>query len=209
MKHIVLLLLTLFVSSYGVAEEVVADAQAVPPESPYSGYISSPPSRVILCTSDISGINNINCGPAKFQPQYIEGPRGFPVEGPPDGKIASAGNPQFSQLDAQSANRWYKSPMNPGYNTFTWTMKAPYNTYSWQFFITKQNWNPNAPLTRASFEPEPFCMNYVPVDSTPLENTSTDCVVPQRTGYQVILGVWTVSDKADAFYQVLDVNFGS
>lgn len=79
MKHIVLLLLTLFTSLYGVAEELTTDSQAVPPISPYSGYISSPPSRVVLCTGDFGGVTNSNCGPAKFQSQFIEGPRGFPI----------------------------------------------------------------------------------------------------------------------------------
>ncbi len=30
--------------------------------------------------------------------------------------------------------------------------------------------------------------------------------VPQRTGYQVILGVWSIGDTANAFYQVVDVD---
>ncbi|HGJ5875317.1 MAG TPA: lytic polysaccharide monooxygenase [Arsenophonus sp.] len=33
-----------------------------------------------------------------------------------------------------------------------------------------------------------------------------DCDVPQRTGYQVILGVWSIADTANTFYQVVDVN---
>ncbi|MFW0038127.1 MAG: lytic polysaccharide monooxygenase [Arsenophonus endosymbiont of Dermacentor nuttalli] len=33
-----------------------------------------------------------------------------------------------------------------------------------------------------------------------------DCNVPYRTGYQVILGVWTIYDTGNAFYQVIDAN---
>ncbi len=33
-----------------------------------------------------------------------------------------------------------------------------------------------------------------------------DCDVPQRTGYQVVLGVWSIADTVNAFYQVVDVN---
>ena len=32
-----------------------------------------------------------------------------------------------------------------------------------------------------------------------------DYDVPQRTSYQVILGVWSITDTANAFYQVVDV----
>ncbi|CAA2930666.1 GlcNAc-binding protein A [Arsenophonus endosymbiont of Bemisia tabaci Q2] len=33
-----------------------------------------------------------------------------------------------------------------------------------------------------------------------------NCDVPQRTGYQVILGFWSITDTANAFYQVVDVD---
>ncbi|WP_119712357.1 lytic polysaccharide monooxygenase [Arsenophonus endosymbiont of Aleurodicus floccissimus] len=35
-------------------------------------------------------------------------------------------------------------------------MTQPNHTVSWEFYITKQNWDPNAPLTRDSFESKPF-----------------------------------------------------
>jgi len=40
----------------------------------------------------------------------------------------------------------------------------------------------------------------------PSFEVSIDCNVPYRTGYQVILGVWTIYDTGNAFYQVIDAN---
>lgn len=33
-----------------------------------------------------------------------------------------------------------------------------------------------------------------------------ECDVPKRSGYQIILGLWTIADTDSAFYQVIDVN---
>jgi chitodextrinase len=60
----------------------------------------------------------------------------------------------------------------------------------------------------ARFESEPFCfINYG--GKRPPFTVSHECNVPSdRTGYHVILGVWDISDTANAFYNVVDVTFG-
>ncbi|WP_255487465.1 lytic polysaccharide monooxygenase [Arsenophonus endosymbiont of Bemisia tabaci] len=35
-------------------------------------------------------------------------------------------------------------------------MTVPHRTTSWEYFITKQNWDPNAALARISFDLQPF-----------------------------------------------------
>lgn len=166
------------------------------------GYVNSPSSRAFLCKTG----DNTNCGPIMYEPQSLEAPKGFPAAGPADGKIASA-NGAFPDLDAQSATRWKKVSISPGTNTFTWTLTARHATTSWKYYITKQNWNPNAPLTRDSFDLTPFCsVNYNGVQ--PPGTYSDTCTVPSRTGYQVILAVWEIADTGNAFYNVIDVDFG-
>ena len=38
---------------------------------------------------------------------------------------------------------------------------------------------------------------------------SMTCNVPERTGYQVIYGVWEIADTTNSFYQAIDVDFGN
>lgn len=166
------------------------------------GYVESPGSRAYLCKLG----QNSDCGAVVYEPQSLEAPKGFPAAGPADGKIASAGG-VFPKLDEQSANRWTKVNISAGLNTFTWKLTAAHATASWRYFITKPDWNPNAPLTRDSFDLTPFhSVDYGGVQ--PPFTYSDTMNVPARTGYHVILAVWDIADTANAFYNVIDVNFG-
>lgn len=111
----------------------------------------------------------------------------------------------FKQLDEQSVTRWTKVNMRSGENVFHWTLTVPHNTTGWEYFITKQDWNPNAPLSRTAFELKPFCSRF-DGGAVPAREVTMKCNVPYRTGYQVILGVWTIADTSNAFYQVIDAN---
>jgi len=159
-------------------------------------------SRAALCASG----QNQNCGQIIYEPYSLEGPKGFPAGGPQDGKIASA-NTWFTELDQQSATRWTKVNISPGSYTFNWSIKVPHATTSWKYYMTKQNWNPNAPLTRDSFDLTPFC-SVNSGGSMPGSTYSNTCNIPSRTGYQIILAVWEIYDTNNAFYNVIDVNFG-
>lgn len=168
------------------------------------GYIDNPPSRAFLCSSMGKNLNK-GCGQVQYEPQSVEGPKGFPEIGPKNGEIASGGNPNFSQLNEQSKERWYKVNIHSGKNDFSWSLTAPHSTTSWQFFITKQDWDPNSPLTRDDFELKPFCERQ-DNGSTPTNRVQINCDIPERSGYQIILGIWTIADTANAFYQVIDAN---
>lgn len=166
------------------------------------GWVDGPASRAILCKNG----QNTDCGAIVYEPQSLEAPKGFPNAGPADGKIASA-NGAFPKLDEQSANRWTKVNISAGTNTFTWKFTAPHATANWKYYITKPGWDPNAPLTRNFFDLTPFCtVNYGGVQ--PPFTYSHTCNVPERTGYHVILAVWEIADTANAFYNVIDVDFG-
>lgn len=172
------------------------------------GYISEPASRDTLCQRGI----NKDCGGAQYEPQSVgESPKGFPAAGlPPDGKLVSgngASEHLGTALNIQTSDKWHKHKMKAGKNDFTWHYTARHRTADHKYFITKQDWNPNQPLTRDSFELTPFCV--VPgYNELPAAADVTDsCNVPERTGYQVIYSSWEVADTANSFYKVIDVEF--
>jgi chitin-binding protein len=173
------------------------------------GYVTEPASRAALCTA-AQGNQNKDCGAGpQYEPQSVEGPDGFPAlnAGPADGHLASAGVASMVNLDQQSASRWTKHPMKAGKNSFTWKFTAAHKTGSWKYYITKANWNPNQPLTRNSFEAQPFC-EVTGNGAIANTNPKHECDVPERDGYQVIMAAWDVSDTGATFYNVIDVDFG-
>lgn len=175
--------------------------------APRHGFIQSPPSRAFLCSNLGKNLNKM-CGQVQYEPQSVEGLKGFPEKGPADGKLASGGNASFNALNQQSPDRWYKSKVNSGMNTFIWTLTAPHRTTSWRFFITKQDWDPNTSLERSDFDLKPFCERF-DNGKVPTKKIEISCNVPERKGYQVILGVWDIDDTGNAFYQVIDANMTS
>lgn len=169
------------------------------------GYVESPPSRAYQCK--LGG--NSNCGSVQWEPQSVEQFSGFPESStPPDGQLASAGKANYAQLDEQSRERWAKTAIKSGSHTFVWHHTAPHKTTNWRYYITKQDWNPNQPLTRSAFESKPFC-EVAGNGATPAVTVTHTCTVPSRTGYQVIYAVWEIADTANSFYQAIDVDFGN
>lgn len=180
------------------------------------GYVSDPPSRDFACKQGL----NVGCGQPMYEPQSVgEAAKGFPQLGPADGKIASGGvRSDFSSLDEQTANRWHLTPIAGRDVAFEWYYTEGHKTTKWEYFISKSGWNPNAMLSRASFDAEPFCKvdgqgKPARGDGLPTHGaapTKHQCSLPaDRSGQHVILGVWTVDDTAAAFYKVMDVDIQS
>ncbi|MCJ8206088.1 N-acetylglucosamine-binding protein GbpA [Pseudomonas sp. RGM2987] len=174
------------------------------------GYLEVPPSRALLCRQG----ENKNCGGAQYEPHstgetfkgFPNGAGGAPLQGPIDGKIASGGNSLFSALDAQSSTRWQLTEIRDRNIAFQWRYIAPHPATKHEYFITRDGWNPNKPLERASFDSAPFCAidggNQIPVSGA-----EHNCVIPDsKSGHHVILAVWTVGDTDAAFYNPADVN---
>lgn len=174
------------------------------------GFLEVPPSRALLCQKG----ENKNCGGAQYEPQstgetfkgFPNGAGGAPLQGPLDGKIASGGHPLFSALDAQSATRWHLTEIRDRNIAFQWQYTAVHPATRHEYFITRDGWNPNEALKRASFDSTPFCT----VDGgnqTPKPGARHNCVIPDsKSGHHVILAVWTVGDTDNAFYDPADVN---
>lgn len=58
----------------------------------------------------------------------------------------------FESLDRQGVNVWALNTMKPGPQTFTWYHTAKHKTNNWRYYITKQDWDVNKPLSREAFE---------------------------------------------------------
>jgi len=152
-----------------------------------------------------------------YEPQSVgEAEKGFPARGPADGELASGGvRPDFAPVDEQSAGRWHLTPITNRQVAFDWYYEVGHVTTKWEYFITKNGWNPNAALSRESFELVPFCEvdgHDKPArgEGQPMKGPALEkhqCTLPaDRSGHHVILGVWTVGDTAAAFYNVMDVD---
>lgn len=135
-------------------------------------------------------------------------------EPPRDHKIASAGFKGAEVLDEYGENRWFKHEIKAGsIIEFRWVYTQTQKTRRWNYFITKDGWDPNAPLSRRQFEKKPFfCVqnNEQPFWDyllLPLDPTIHKVKMPAKTGYHVILGVWEIADSGNGFYQVIDVQF--
>ena len=184
------------------------------------GYVESPMSRSLACYKGL----NAGCV-APYEPQGVEfgggggafgvlppGNEAFPTSGPKDGDIAAGGlTSKYGNLNPQTADRWSKTKVSTGKNTFKWHYTAAHQTAYWQFFITKKDWNPNMPLSRSSFESTPIgeeIHNGANADSKlgGMKSAHSLTIPADRSGYHVILATWKTSDTSAAFYQVVDVD---
>ncbi|MFF1817634.1 lytic polysaccharide monooxygenase [Kribbella sp. NPDC058245] len=170
------------------------------------GYTTSPISRAKNCQSGVVQ----NCGQIQWEPQSVEGPKGFPNAGPADGKLCSAGLQQFDQLNATkqpNGQAWPSTQLTMGANyTFSWTFTASHATTDFKYYMTKAGWNGSHALTRADLDLTPFLT--VPYNNQrPPSSLSHSGRLPSRSGPHMILAVWTIADTANAFYQCSDVRF--
>lgn len=167
------------------------------------GYTDSPISRQKLCANGTV----TNCGNIQWEPQSVEGPKGFPAAGPADGKICSAGLSQFAQLDDPRGGAWPTTKVSGGqsYN-FRWQFTARHATTDFKYYVTKNGWNSSVPLTRAALDLQPFLTVPYNNQQPPATLTHTG-TLPARSGRHLIVAVWTIADTANAFYACSDVQF--
>ncbi|MDE0974639.1 MAG: lytic polysaccharide monooxygenase [Candidatus Nanopelagicales bacterium] len=164
------------------------------------GYMDEPKSRALLCKEGA----NLNCGSVVYEPQSLEYLKGFPLSGPPDGKIASANGQFGGLLDQQSSARWAKTDITSGPLLMDWTYTAPHSTDGWSYYMTKPGWDQNAPLARSGLEK---IATVTHDGSKAFTNPDHVIDIPaNRNGYHVIFAVWDIADTVNAFYNVIDVN---
>ncbi|MEV6652368.1 lytic polysaccharide monooxygenase [Streptomyces sp. NPDC051219] len=168
------------------------------------GYTDQPISRQKLCANGTV----TNCGSIQWEPQSVEGPKGFPGAGPADGRICAGGNSQFAQLDEVRGGNWPATRVTGGQGySFRWQFTASHATTDFKYYITRNGWDRTKPLTRAALDPQPF-MTVSYNGARPSSTAVHQGTIPtQKTGKHIILSVWTVHDTANAFYACSDVQF--
>ncbi|WP_156726623.1 lytic polysaccharide monooxygenase auxiliary activity family 9 protein [Streptomyces apocyni] len=171
------------------------------------GYTDSPLSRQKHCANrTVAG-----CGGIQWEPQSVEGPKGFPGAGPADGRICSGANTRFGELDAPrtpNGGAWPATNVTGGQGyTFHWTLTAAHATTDFRYYITKDGWNQNAPLTRAALETQPFMTVPYGGQRPPYQVAHQGTIPTQKSGRHIILAVWTIADTQNAFYACSDVRY--
>lgn len=168
------------------------------------GYTDSPISRQKLCANGtVTG-----CGNIQWEPQSVEGPKGFPTSGPADGRICAGGNSQFAQLDDARGGAWPATRLTGGQGYgFRWQFTARHATSDFRYYITRNGWDSSRPLTRAALESQPFLTVPYGGKQPPSTLTHQGTVPAQKTGRHIILAVWNVADTTNAFYACSDVQF--
>lgn len=187
----------------GVAAAAVLAVGAAAPASAH-GYTNGPVSRQLQCSTGAVS----DCGPIQYEPQSVEGPKGFPAAGPADGQICAGGNAAYAPLDNPRGGAWPAQTVQPGQGyTFSWHFTAAHRTTKFEYFITNDSYNPLNPLTRANLDPAPF----VTVDfgglQPPTDYTHQGSLPTGKSGRHMIVAVWTVHDTSNAFYSCSDVVF--
>ncbi|MEU6772789.1 lytic polysaccharide monooxygenase [Streptomyces sp. NPDC046759] len=171
------------------------------------GYTDLPISRQKLCANGtVTG-----CGDIQYEPQSVEGPKGFPAAGPGDGQICNGGLSRFAQLSSPatpSGGAWPTTRVTGGQTyTFRWQFTAMHATTDFKYYVTKQGWNQNHPLSRSDLNLTPFLT--VPYNGQrPSATLSHSGTLPTGlSGHHVVLAVWTIADTGNAFYACSDVTF--
>ncbi len=192
-------------TSLAVAAAVTAAlplALAVPAWS--HGFTTSPPSRSYLC-----GTHQVrNCGQVQWDPDGVEGPKGFPQRGPRDGEICLSADGRWAPLDDQRGGTGWPATSVTGGQSFNivWQFTARHSTTSFRYFVTKDGWDITQPLTRAALDLTPFIqVNY---GGTAVQPDDPQRHPPQRHGRHILLAVWDIADTGNAFYQCSDLDFG-
>ncbi|MGA6161867.1 lytic polysaccharide monooxygenase auxiliary activity family 9 protein [Amycolatopsis magusensis] len=128
----------------------------------------------------------------------------------PDGKLCSGGNPSFSGYDG--VGDWPLTHLTSGAN-FAFSYNAWAAHPGWFYlYVTKDGWNPNAPLRWDDLEEQPFATADHPqvtgsVGSVGASYNWSAALPSGKTGRHVIYSVWKRSDSTETFYGCSDVTF--
>ncbi|MEU2392101.1 lytic polysaccharide monooxygenase [Streptomyces sp. NPDC007369] len=179
-------------------------ALVVAPGASGHGYTDTPISRQKLCANRAVP----DCGPIQWEPQSVEGLKGFPAAGPADGRICAGGHSEFAQLDDPRGGAWPATKVTAGQGyAFRWQFTANHATTDIKYYVTRNGWDRTRPLTRAALESQPF-LTVAYNGARPAMTTVHQGAMPAgKTGRHLVLAVWTVHDTANAFYACSDVEF--
>ncbi|MEU0002958.1 lytic polysaccharide monooxygenase [Streptomyces sp. NPDC006314] len=171
------------------------------------GYTDLPISRQKLCQNGTV----TNCGSIQWEPQSVEGPKGFPAAGPADGQLCNGGLSQFAQLSSPktpSGGAWPTTRVTGGQSyTFRWQFTAMHATTDFKYYVTRPGWNQNHALARSDLNLTPFLTVPYNGQRPPATLSHSGTLPSGLSGHHVILAVWTIADTGNAFYACSDVTF--
>ncbi|OLZ69857.1 chitin-binding protein [Streptomyces sp. IMTB 2501] len=171
------------------------------------GYTDLPISRQKLCANGTV----TNCGDIQYEPQSVEGPKGFPAAGPADGQICNGGLSRFAQLSSPvtpSGGAWPTTRVTGGQTyTFRWQFTAMHATTDFKYYVTRQGWNEDHALSRSDLNTTPFLTVPYNGQRPPATLSHSGTLPTGLSGHHVILAVWTIADTGNAFYACSDVTF--
>jgi predicted carbohydrate-binding protein with CBM5 and CBM33 domain len=168
-------------------------------------------------TKEIAGLDNYPGDVDPDDPQY----EGIYRPIPPDNFISSGGwtnehgsdwdivNYTDTALQEKKGKTWPRIKVSSGQDfKISWKYSAPHETRGYNYWITKDGWFQNERITIDQLEPAPFYMHHYP---TPLPEgaapTETSVILPQKSGYHIMIVAWIVADTGHAFYQTFDLDF--
>ncbi|MZD09998.1 LPXTG cell wall anchor domain-containing protein [Streptomyces sp. SID5785] len=123
----------------------------------------------------------------------------------PDGKLCSANADEFKGMDL-ARDDWPATQVSAGSYTFKYKVTAPHKG-TFNLYLTKQGYDASKPLAWSDLDLEhPVATKTDPVAEGGYYTFSG--TLPQRTGRQLIYGIWQRSDSPEAFYSCSDVTYG-
>ncbi|MFJ8822228.1 lytic polysaccharide monooxygenase [Streptomyces sp. NPDC102467] len=122
----------------------------------------------------------------------------------PDGKLCSANSDEFKGLDLARAD-WPATKVSAGSYTFKYKVTAQHKG-TFNLYMTKQSYDASKPLAWSDLD----LQNPVATSTDPTADGgfyTFSGKLPERTGRQLIYGIWQRSDSPEAFYSCSDVAY--
>lgn len=138
-----------------------------------------------------------------------------PVDGVNSLPLQDDGDTNINRNDTfflhEPGSHWTKHDvMSGGKLTVTWNNKNKQYVNRWSYFITRNDWGPERPLSREQFEETPFyTAEPVKVEGGCSDNQLTvhELSLPERKGYHVMFAAMEDADGRYTHYQVIDLFF--
>ncbi|MFJ9041353.1 lytic polysaccharide monooxygenase [Streptomyces sp. NPDC102406] len=123
----------------------------------------------------------------------------------PDGKLCSANAEEFKGMDLARAD-WPATKVSAGSYTFKYKVTAQHKG-TFTLYMTKQGYDPSKPLAWSDLDlAHPVATKTDPTAEGGYYTFSG--TLPERTGRQLVYGLWQRSDSPEAFYSCSDVTYG-
>ncbi|MBO0870145.1 MAG: lytic polysaccharide monooxygenase [Micromonosporaceae bacterium] len=176
------------------------------------GAMSNPVSRTMECGAEGgSAANSAACTAARavtgtigaFDNLRLPNVDGNDRQAVPDGKLCSAGIPEYAGLDLPRAD-WPTTTLTTGARTtFRYRVTIPHDG-SFRLYLTRAGYRPTQPLRWADLETKAF----LTVANPPIRDgsyTFSGTLPAGRTGRAVLYTIWQTTSTVDTYYSCSDV----